>query len=74
MDEKLHIGRNISAMRRFRGLSQREVAYRLRISARTYQNIEYRADLPWGQITQIARILGIPPERLIEPDFPQKMI
>jgi transcriptional regulator with XRE-family HTH domain len=56
-DEKAEISARIKVARTEAGLKQREMAERLHIEPRTYQNYE-RTRVPWVLLKDIARITG----------------
>lgn len=60
--KKVHIGQNIAAIRRGRGISQEYVALKLGKSQQTVSNIELMEDVPEELLIQIAKILNISPE------------
>lgn len=60
--KKVHIGQNIAAIRRGRGISQEYVAHKLGKSQQTVSNIELMEDVPEELLDQIAKILNISPE------------
>lgn len=57
--KKLHIGQNLAAIRRARGMSQEYVALKLGKSQQTVSNIELMEDIPEDLLAQIAMILGV---------------
>lgn len=60
--KKPHIGQNIAAIRRGRGISQEYVALKLGKSQQTVSNIELMEDVPEDLLAQIAMILGVTPD------------
>lgn len=60
--KKAHIGQNIAAIRRGRGISQEYVAAKLGKSQQTVSNIELMEDVPEDLLAQIAKILNVSPE------------
>ncbi len=64
------IGENIRNIRLFKGITAREVAKHCRISAGHYQMLESgRRRINVDHIFAIAEALGVPPEKLVNPDI-----
>lgn len=60
--KKAHIGQNIAAIRRSRGMSQEYVALKLGKSQQTISNIESMEEISEELLAQIAMILGVTPD------------
>lgn len=60
--KNVHVGQNIAAIRRGRGISQEYVALKLGKSQQTVSKIELMEDVPEELLTQISMILGVTAE------------
>ena len=59
------VTKRVAEVRRDKGLTQAEVAARLRIAVRTFQDIEAGQNLTLHTIERIAEALGVEPEELL---------
>jgi transcriptional regulator with XRE-family HTH domain len=62
------VGRRITRARLEAGLHQREVAERIGVITRAYQNYEAGVRIPWRKLDQIAAALGTSKEWLLHGD------
>ncbi|HZO48674.1 MAG TPA: helix-turn-helix transcriptional regulator [Gaiellaceae bacterium] len=73
------MGRRIAQARHEAGLSQREVAERIGVITRAYQNYEAGIRIPWRKLDPIAAALGTSKEWLLrgeagEPASPSELV
>jgi transcriptional regulator with XRE-family HTH domain len=59
------VTKRVAEVRREKGLTQAELAARLRIAVRTFQDIEAGQNLTLHTIERIAAALGVEPEELL---------
>jgi transcriptional regulator with XRE-family HTH domain len=63
--------KNIADARKAQAITQAQMAKKICVCLRQYQNIEHnRTSLTLACLEQIAAVLGIPPEKLIAPRQP----
>lgn len=72
-DTIAHIGHNLAAIRRSRGMSQEYVALKLGKSQQTVSNIESMRSVPEELLAQIAMILGVTPDYVKNYDLERVM-
>lgn len=71
--KKAHIGQNIAAIRRSRGISQEYVASKMGKSQQAVSNIEFQEEVSEDVLAQIAKILGVTSEYIKNYDLERVM-
>ncbi|PQJ09760.1 transcriptional regulator [Flavipsychrobacter stenotrophus] len=64
----MHIGRNISRLRSFRGIKQLDVAKRLKMTQQNYSLIENAEEVDDNLLSRIAAIIDFPVEMIKDLD------
>lgn len=64
----MHIGRNISRLRSFRGIKQQDVAKRLKMTQQNYSLIENAEEVDDNLLASIAAIIDFPVEMIKDLD------
>lgn len=63
---ELHLGSNIRSIRKLRGYPEKHLAAELDITIGAYSKLERKEDLPFRYIMEIADILEVPYQQIIE--------
>jgi transcriptional regulator with XRE-family HTH domain len=59
------VTKRVASARRAKGLTQEDVAERLRLALKNYQRIEYGQNITLKTLFRLARVLGVPPADLV---------
>jgi len=66
------VGKRIAEVRRAKGITQDEMAERLRCATKNYQRIEYGQNVTIKTLTRIANLLGVTVTDLVPPPPPPR--
>jgi transcriptional regulator with XRE-family HTH domain len=66
------VARRIAQVRRAKGITQDEMAERLRCATKNYQRIEYGQNVTIKMLTRIANLLGVTVTDLVPPPPPRR--